>query len=33
MTENSFEIPQAICEMAEQDMKQALAAYERLGDL
>ena len=32
MTENSFEIPQAMREVAEQNMKEAHAAYEQLTD-
>jgi hypothetical protein len=32
MTENPFEIPQALREQAEQNMKQAHAAYEQLTD-
>ena len=32
MTENPVEIPQAMCEQAEQNMKQAHAAYEQLTD-
>ena len=32
MTENPFEIPQALRDVAEQNMKQAHAAYEQLTD-
>ncbi len=32
MTENPFEIPQAMRDVAEQNMKQAHAAYEQLTD-
>jgi hypothetical protein len=32
MTENPFEIPQTMCDWAEQNVRQANAAYEQLGD-